>query len=278
MERLQAAIEKARKQRGEPTSHKKTRLTKTKHKSSSAAPGNLPLWESLPDANFRREKMHRNRILAFEGGQDSAPFDMLRTRMLQQAKQNGWKRIALVSPHSNCGKSTMAANLGFSLARQRDTYSIVLDFDLRRAGLTKLLDQHNTFGMADVMTREADFPDATRRYGPNVAFGLNTGSKVKDPSEILQSPQTTEVLAEISAAYEPDIMLFDMPPLMASDDNFGFLENVDCALILVAAEKTPMSQIDVAERHVAELTNVMGIILNKCRYPSKAHGYEYDYY
>lgn len=275
MERLQTAIEKARKQRGEPTSH---RTRSAQQRPSSASPQNPAIWENLPEANFKREKLLRNRVLALEGGQESAPFDMLRTRMLQQAKQHGWKRIAIVSPHSNCGKSTMAANIGFSLSRQRNIYSIVLDFDLRRAGLSKLLGQHSAFGMDDVMERKADFADAAKRYGPNVAFGLNTGSKVKNPSEILQSSQTSEVLAEISTAYEPDIMLFDMPPLMASDDNFGFLENVDCALILVAAEKTPMSQIDVAERHVAELTNVMGIILNKCRYPSKAHGYEYDYY
>lgn len=276
MERLQAAIEKARQQRTEPASPKTRRTQQTS--SSASNPQNLTLWESLPEANFKRAQMHRNRIMAFEGGQESAPFDMLRTRMLQQAKQHGWKRVALVSPHSNCGKSTIAANLGFSLARQRDTYSMVLDFDLRRAGLTKLLGLHSAFGMADVMDQKADFTDAAKRYGPNVAFGINGGAKARNPSEILQSPKTSEVLAEISAAYEPDIMLFDMPPLMASDDNFGFLENVDCALILVAAEKTPMSQIDVAERHVAELTNVMGIILNKCRYPSKAHGYEYDYY
>jgi len=275
VERLQAAIEKARKQRGKPASQNPRR---TQQKTPSASPQNLTMWESLPEADFKREKLHRNRVLAFEGGQESAPFDMLRTRMLQQAKQHGWKRIAIVSPHSNCGKSTMAANLGFSLARQRDTYSIVLDFDLRRAGLTKILEQHSDFGMSDVIKRKADFADAAKRYGPNVAFGINTGAKVNNPSEILQSSQTSGVLSEISATYEPDIMLFDMPPLMASDDNFGFLKNVDCALILVAAEKTPMSQIDVAERHVSELTNVMGIILNKCRYPSKAHGYEYDYY
>lgn len=39
-----------------------------------------------------------------------------------------------------------------------------------------------------------------------------------------------------------------------------------------------MSQIDVAERHVAELTNVMGLVLNKCRYPSKTRGHVYGKY
>ena len=155
---------------------------------------------------------------------------------------------------------------------------MVLDLDMRRAGLTKIMGQQSPFGMSEVLERKAEFADQARRYGANVAFGLNSGSKVKNPSEILQSAQTTEVLDDITATYAPDIMICDMPPLMASDDNFGFLQNVDCALILIAAEKTSMSQIDIAERNVAELTNVMGIILNKCRYTQGAYGHEYDYY
>jgi hypothetical protein len=36
-----------------------------------------------------------------------------------------------------------------------------------------------------------------------------------------------------------------------------------------------MDRIDVTERQIAELTNVMGIILNKCHYADGAYGYEY---
>ena len=46
-------------------------------------------------------------------------------------------------------------------------------------------------------------------------------------------------------------------------------------MIIAAAEATPMSRLDQAERQVAELTNVMGIVLNKCRYVSDAEGYDY---
>ena len=73
-------------------------------------------------------------------------------------------------------------------------------------------------------------------------------------------------------------MLFDTPPLMASDDSHGFLKNVDCALLLAAAEETSIDHIDVAERQLAELTNVMGIVLTKCRYISGAFGNEYGSY
>ena len=281
MERLQIALEKARSQRSEsatPTPKSgpiSDPADTTPHTPDAPDTG---AWESLAEFRCQKKKLHRNRIVTFEGGKESAPYDMLRTRVLQQAKHHGWRRVAIVSPHSNCGKSTVAANLAFSLSRQRDKRSIVLDLDLRRSGLTKILDQSGPYGMGDVLDGQVSFADHAKRYGPNVIFGFNNGTTIRTPSEILQDSRAKEILDKIEATYAPDLMLFDMPPLMASDDNFGFLHNVDAALLIVAAEKTSMAQIDVAERHIAELTNVMGIVLNKCRYMSGAHGYEYDYY
>lgn len=283
MERLQVALEKARAQRKETSSETSAPDADPVVAAPAplAAPALAPTpgaWEALAEFRCQKKQVLRNRVSTFDGGQDSAPYDMLRTRVLQQAKHHGWRRVAIVSPHSNCGKSTIAANLAFSLVRQRDLRSMVLDLDLRRAGLTKILGQDGPYGMADVLEGRVGFADHAKRYGTNVIFGLNNGTKVQDPSEVLQNRKTKQILDEIEATYDPGIMLFDMPPLMASDDNFGFLQNVDAALLVVAAEKTTMTQIDVSERHIADLTNVMGIVLNKCRYMSGAHGYEYDYY
>lgn len=207
----------------------------------------------------------------------AAPYDILRTRVAQQAQANDWNRVAMVSPHSNTGKSTTAANLAFGLARQQGIRSIVIDADLRRSGLGTLLGQKGQTPMSDVLEGLVPFSDVARRHGNNLIFGLGFGV-AQNPSEILQGAQAQGVLKEIEATYTPDIMIFDMPPLSASDDNLGFLTQVDAALIVVEAEKTSMKQIDVAESQVSELTNVMGIVLNKCRYMSGAYGYEENYY
>lgn len=277
MERLQAAIEKARAQRagqgpaaGGPNPRR--------HPAAAPVPGTVQeAWEALTQIELKSRTLHRNRVVTYQGGQDSAPFDLLRTRMLQQVRQNKWRRIAFVSPHSNCGKTTAVANLAFSLSRQPDVRTLIFDFDLRQYGLTKMLRQKPAYGMADVLEGRVSFADHARRHGRNVAFGFNLSS-VRTASEILQSPKTSEFLDALQTIYQPDLMLFDMPPLMASDDNFGFLQNMDAALLMTTAEKTTMSQIDVAERQVADLTNVMGIVLNGCRYTDGAYGHEYDYY
>ncbi|SEW37504.1 Chromosome partitioning ATPase, Mrp family, contains Fe-S cluster [Aliiroseovarius sediminilitoris] len=269
MEKLQAAIEKARRQRdGKPRARRS-------QERSSKPPASMPeAWAELEPFDISASLAQKNRLVSLNGGAAAGPFDMLRTRILQQATNNGWKRIALVSPHSACGKTTTAANLIFSFGRQTDLLTMVLDLDLRRQGLAKVLGLQCDGNMGDVLQGKKSFAEHGRRFGENVAVGLNRG-EVSNASEILQSNQTKVILDELQDDYEPDIMLLDMPPLIGADDNFGFLQNVDCALLLAEAERTTVEQVDIAERQLSELTTVMGVVLNKSHFSDGAYGYGY---
>ena len=273
MDRLQQAIQKAR-------SERENRKPEPLHLSEEQRfePEQIDdAWTMLPKIEISKKIQVRNRLMSYDGGPGAAPYDMLRTKMLQQIRANGWHRVALTSPYSGCGKSTAIANLAFSLGRQTELRIVVLDFDLRRMGLAEILNQTGTHSMSDVIQGKVPFHEHARRHGENVIFGLNF-APTRNPSEILQSPLTLAMLDQIEEVYKPDIVLFDTPPLMASDDSHGFLKNVDCALLLAAAEKTNIDHIDLAERQLADLTNVMGIVLNKCRYISEAFGHEYGTY
>ena len=281
-ERLRIAIEKARAQRME----------------AAAAPTAAAALAEAPDLGPRAPAMRRagrtdmavadrwatldpvpparkRPGIVPETGPAGSAYALLRTRILQQARKNGWRRVALVSPDPGDGKTTMAANLASGLTRQTDLRALVLDLDLRRTGLSKVFSGAiPPEGMDAVLTGEAPFARAARRLGDNVALGLNH-HPVAQPAEILQSSAAIDALMTIETDYVPDIVLIDLPPLLIGQDNFGFLENADCALIVVSAEHTPMARIDTAERQVAELTEVMGIVLNKCRYPDRTNGYDY---
>lgn len=275
MERLQAAIEKARAQRED-------RATPLPGEAPAPQPRPggtdvAPLWHALRPIDTSGPMYQKGDLVAFHPGGYGSAYDMLRTRMLQQAQANGWKRIAIVSSHAGSGKTTTVANLAFSLGRQSDLRTMVLDFDLRRATLAHTLGQRQETGMADVLEGRIGFADHGLRHGENVAFGLNAG-RVANPAELLHSQRARGAIEAIEAAYQPDYLLFDLPPLLAADDSYGLLKLVDCALLIVAAEETPMSQIDLAERQIAELTQVMGVVLNKCRIASDAYAYEYNGY
>jgi Mrp family chromosome partitioning ATPase len=270
MERLHAAIEKARRQRQSAPIERVSAARAEAFGAESLSKA----WAALHRLDVPAGQVRKSRLVAYEGGTDAGPYDLLRTRILQQAQKNDWRRVAVVSPHSECGKTTTVANLAFSFGRQKDLRTLALDFDLRRVGLARVLGQQCRYTMADVLERRVPFSEHGLLHGTNVAIGLNAGP-VRNPSEVLQNQQTRDVLDEIEEAYQPDIVLFDMPPLMSSDDNFGFLKNVDCALILAEADRTTTAQIDLAERQVSELTNVMGVVLNKCRYATEGYGYDY---
>ena len=276
MDRLQQAIEKAREERKSRQPQPLTLEEDQRHISEEST-NDEEIWRTLPELNIEPRLISRKRLMSFNGGADATPYDMLRTKMLQQTLSKGWRRVALTSPYSGCGKSTAAANLAFSLGRQEDLRTIVIDFDMRRRGLAEILKKTGSYSMADVIQGKVPFHEHALRHSNNVIFGLNYTSTSK-PAEILQSRKTIEFLEQLEAEYKPDIILFDTPPLMASDDSHGFLRNVDCALLLAAAEETSIDHIDIAERQLAELTNVMGIVLNKCRYISGAFGYEYGSY
>ena len=268
MEKLQTAIEKARVQR--------QGNARPKAAPAVEAPASevVDRWTALKPAKIPEHALRRNLLVSQAGGRDAGPFDMLRTRIQQQARANGWKRIAMVSPYSGSGKTTLTANLLFSFGRQSELRTMVLDLDLRRPSLARILEQNCSHTMADVLQGRVAFADHGLRYGHNVALGLNRGS-VEASAEILQTQKTREALDMLEADYEPDFVLFDMPPMHTADDNIGFLNNVDCAVLLAEAERTTIKEIDVAERQVAELTNVMGIVLNKSRYADSAYGYGY---
>ncbi len=274
MDRLQQAIQKAREERENRQLPPQQLPEEIQVEPEESGVG---VWADVPEIQIKPRLISRNRLVSYGGGQAAGSYDMLRTKMLQQIQSNGWRRVALTSPYSGCGKSTAAANLAFSLGRQADLKTIVIDLDLRRRGLAEILQQTGEHSMADVLQGSVAFRDHGRRHGGNVIFGLNY-AQTRNPAEILQSRRAIEILEEIEAEFKPDIILFDTPPLMVSDDSHGFLKNVDCALLLAAAEETSIDHIDVAERQLAELTQVMGIVLNKCRYISGAFGNDQGYY
>ncbi len=44
---------------------------------------------------------------------------------------------------------------------------------------------------------------------------------------------------------------------------------------MAAAETTTVKQIDTCEREIAQVSSVMGVVLNKCRYAGPDYGYDY---
>ena len=112
------------------------------------------------------------------------------------------------------------------------------------------------------------------RHGDNLAIATQSAAS-RRPAEILHSPATGAALDAIEAEYDPAVILCDLPPLFAGDDTMAVMGHMDAAIILAAAESTTIKEIDRCEREIAAQTNVIGVILNKCRFPDRRYGYSH---
>lgn len=270
MEKLQAAIEIARRKREAERAaapSPATTLAPAKHAAGSPPPATDTdaRWQALPETGLDRTSLIRSRILSQSASQESTPFDVLRTKILYQMRQNGWRRLAITSPLPKCGKTTTAVNLALALGRQPELRSMLFDFDLRAPAVGEKLGLPKPSSIAPLLRGERAFADHGQRVGPNLALALS-GEAQTDPTRLLMADTTRDTLARIQGDYAPDIMIFDLPSILIGDDARAFLQHVDCALILARADQTRYGDFDSCEREVGEYTNVLGVVLNGYRY------------
>lgn len=238
-----------------------------------AAPGAVEAaWAALREVRVDPRQLERAHVVAAVGGPESAAFDVMRTKLLHQARAQGWRRVAVSSPGPACGKTTVALNLAFGLARQADLRVMLVEADLRRPAIGRILGIRDPEGSAEVLGGAADPAGALRRHRANLAALVASGPR-RNPAELLQSPRAGEALDRIEALYEPTLTLFDMPPMMAGDDVMAFAGLMDGVLLVAAAGATTIAQIDACERELATRTNVVGVVLNKCRYLDRDQDY-----
>ena len=151
---------------------------------------------------------------------------------------------------------------------------MLFDMDFRRPAVSKAFGAAPAASLEDVFLGEVEFEDQALRLGSNTSVSMTT-RVVTDPARVILRSQTAEILDRVQATYRPDLMLFDMPPVLVSDETRGFLKLVDAVLIVAGAESSTVSQIDEVEREIAQYSDVAGIILNKCRFMENDYGYAY---
>ena len=289
MERIQAAIQKAKEQRGEAMPHAGMATgvasgttasgvtsgaiaAARQSRNGQLAPAS-PVWDEIASFEPDLTVMARNRIVTFA---DTDPahttFDMIRTKILRVLRQNGWTSVGITSPTSGCGKTTACLNIAFSLAHQPDVKTVLVDLDLRRPAVASHIGLTQPQSMASVLQGTRPVAENFVRYGDNLAIGTNT-TGMRSAAEILLNAATTRGVASIKAAFQPDVILYDLPPMLQSDDVMAFLPHLDCVLLIAAAERSRLDEVDKCEQELAEQTQVLGVVLNKCRYGGEDYGY-----
>ncbi|MEO1548861.1 MAG: CpsD/CapB family tyrosine-protein kinase [Pseudomonadota bacterium] len=269
MERIRAAIEKARTTRGDVKPQPAVRGMPRR----ADAPARTGAWEDLREVDLDANLLARNRVISLDQKDKSyVAFDMIRTRLVSTCRKNNWKVVGITSPTPECGKTVTAANLCFSLSRQRDVQTVLLDCDFRRPSIAGLLGLSETTNLESYLMGDATLQEGFVRYGLSMALSCPS-MKLQQPAELLSSQAATNAIRGMEAELAPDFVIVDLPPLGSSDDVMAFMPNLDAVILIAAAGLSTVKEIDECERELAERGNVMGVVMTKCRFTQETYGY-----
>jgi Mrp family chromosome partitioning ATPase len=264
VERLKQAIEKAREARSQLGAPENLPDRRVVDRVDQTVPTDIAdLWTTLPLREPDPQRLKAGRIVSADStGPGRAAFDLLRTRVLKPCLDNRWTSIAVTSPTKGCGKSVVSSNLAFSIARNPDMRTMLLDVDLRAPSLATTLGTELDASLADYLQDKADLAKAAHRIMPNLVLMANN-VPVLDSAEFMLAQSTHHKLAQARRDLRPTIMIFDLPPMLGCDDAQAFLPNVDAVLLVIGGGATTASNITACERMLENGPHLLGMVLNR---------------
>jgi Mrp family chromosome partitioning ATPase len=100
---------------------------------------------------------------------------------------------------------------------------------------------------------------------------LPARAPLPNSSEALSSEQARDLVAELRTRYAERIVVFDLPPILGTDDALAFLPLVDCALMVVSERATKRESLLRCMELVTKVP-IIGTVLNRSTAVLRAYG------
>ena len=210
-------------------------------------------------------------------------YRALRTSLVFTSGGESTRVIAVTSAQPLEGKTTTACNLAIVLALG-GARVLLIDADMRRPGVHKMLRLQNTVGLSHLLVGQARVRDTIQRTDDPNFYVMTAGRTPPNPSELLASDRMRR-LVENLASGPFDWVIIDTPPVLAVTDAVVISPLVSGVTFVLGAE---MTRRRLAERAVQMLTvskpRVIGAVLNRVNfdrnkyYYSRYYGSQYKSY
>jgi receptor protein-tyrosine kinase len=185
--------------------------------------------------------------------------------------------ISIASSLPGEGKTFMALNLGLSIASEMDATVLLIDGDVIKASLTKLIGAETNRGLIDLLEdRQCLVGDVILdTQNPKLKI-IPAGTRSAKSTELLASQAMERLLTELAERYRDRIILFDSPPILAASEASVLNHLMGQVLLVVEAGRTPVNAVKNSISHL-DGDKAIGVILNKSR-DASADGYLGSYY
>jgi protein-tyrosine kinase len=184
--------------------------------------------------------------------------------------------IVVTSALPGEGKTYCAVNLAMSIAMEMDSTVLLVDADVARPSVLKMLGLPSEPGLMDILLRDkTELSDVILRTNVRTLSILPAGRANKHATELLASRSMSRLLTEIAERYADRIVIFDSPPLLLTTEANVLAAQMGQILMVVESDRTTQHAVKEALRRIEHCPNV-SLIYNKSKgFPG---GEYYGYY
>jgi protein-tyrosine kinase len=253
----------------------------------SGTGGNETRGSGTRSANFREldlAKLGRMGMVNHDGGRIAVAEDFrnIKRPLLRNARgaegstiKHG-NLIIVTSALSGEGKTYCAVNLALSIAMEMDMTVLLVDADVARPSVLKVLGLSAEAGLLDVLLNDnLALSDVILKTNVPTLSILPAGRNNKHATELLASRAMSRLLNEIANRYSDRIVIFDSPPLLLTTEANVLASQMGQVVMVVEAETTTQHAVKEALRKIEACEHV-SLIYNKTKaFPGSVY---YGYY
>ena len=187
--------------------------------------------------------------------------------------------ILVTSAVPSEGKTFVSLNLAMSIAFERDVRVLLIDADLSRPSIPKVLGIEVDRGMVDVLTGNvSDMSEVMLRTNIDGFSFLPSGRQHHLSTELLASQRMVSFVEEIAQRYADRIVIFDSPPVLATSEPTALAQHVGQIVFVVRAEETSRTAVKTAMEILGTYSKKTELVLNAAKPQFGAASFGYYHY
>lgn len=223
---------------------------------------------------IRERQSSEPEVVPFEGSAGSPraeSYRRLRSNVQFLNLDGGSQVVVVTSSSAGEGKSTTAVNLAVTMA-DAGARVLLVDADLRRPTIAKILGLVPDAGLATVLSGRAALADVLQPVGPQRLDVLTAGEVPPNPNELLGSAHMGELLTAAREQY--DVVVLDSPPLLPVSDAAVLAARADGALLVVNGSMATRKHVSTSIQSLfMARARLMGVVLNRVKGQSESPYY-----